>query len=366
MHVLIDARMVSKQNFGISRYVYGLISALIQIDKKNRYSLLVKDDFLAPLIKEHDNFSLVRARAKWLSLAEQFELPWLIKKLKPDLFNCTISVPFILPCPTLVTIHDLIHLKYPEHYSLRHKIYYRIFFRSIIKKLKGIITVSEASRKDIAYYYAVPETEIDIARPAVGAEFHKIMDKTEVDRFKKERGLPEKFMLYVGNRKKHKNVAGLVKAYALLPDRIKEQYALVLSGASDPALEDLARGQKVADRIRYLGNILDEELPLAYNAAELFVFPTLYEGFGMPPLEAMACGVPVVTSNVASIPEVVGDAAVLVDPKNTRELAEAMARVLENGDLKAQLRSRALEQARRFTWEECAQNTLRTYQEALT
>lgn len=366
MRILIDARMVTARNFGIGRYVYNLLAALLELDRANSYSLIVNDDYLADLVKSAPNFSLIKAKARWLSLREQFEIPRIVKRVRPDLFHAaSFVVPFVQSCPTVATIYDLIHVIFPEHYSLLHKIYYNLFLKMTIKKVCRLITISESSRNDIAEYYGYPADRISIAYPAVGPLFRPVDDQAAISAFRSKYDLPDKLILYVGNRKKHKNVAGLVKAYALLPDRIKAQYALVLSGTSDPALDDLARGQKVADRVRYLGNIPDEELPLAYNAAELFVFPTLYEGFGMPPLEAMACGIPVVTSNVASIPEVVGDAAVLVDPTKTSQLADAMARVLGNNELKAQLRSRALEQAERFTWKACAQNTLKAYQEAL-
>ncbi len=366
MHVLIDARMVTARNFGIGRYVFNLLDNLIDLDKTNRYSLIVNDDYLAELTKNASNFNLIKAKAKWLSLSGQIEVPMIIKRVKPDLFHAaSFSVPFIQPCPTVATIYDLIHVIFPGHYSFIHKIYYGIFLKSVIKQAKRIITISESSRQDINKYYGYPADRIDIAYPAAGDRFRPVKDDRLIADLKAKYQLPEHIILYIGNRKKHKNVAGLIEAYSMLSKKLKDQYALVLSGLMDQELEALVRMNKVQGRVKCLSNISEEELPLAYNAADLFVFPTLYEGFGLPPLEAMACGVPVITSNVASVPEVVGDAALLVDPNNSRELADTMAKVLENNDLKQELKAKSLERARHFTWEECAQRTLKTYMEAV-
>lgn len=366
MHVLIDARMVTAKNYGIGRYVYNLIEKLIEIDKSNQYALIINDDYLLELTRNADNFALIKAKASWLSLAEQIEIPRIINNVKPDLYHAASwSVPFSQTCPVVATIYDLIHMIFPEHYSFVHRIYYNIFLPLVIKKVKRIITISESSRRDINKYFGYPMERIDIAFPAVAEQFTPIKDKQLISDFRSKRGLNKKIILYVGNRKKHKNIEGLVGAYALLSDEIRSQYEIVMPGDMDNELKEMADQLDIRQNIHCLTNVSDAELPLLYNSADIFVFPTLYEGFGMPPLEAMACGIPVITSNVASIPEVVGDAAIMVDPKNVKSLTDALIKLIENDKLRQEMKEKGLARARHFTWEDCAKRTLKTYMEAV-
>jgi len=362
MQVVIDARMVDSKGFGLGRYVYNLLKNLIKIDQANQYTLLVNDDFLAPLVANASNFNLLKVNIPWLSVFEQIKIPWVIRKLKPDLFHATsFSAPMLQPYPTIVTICDLIHLVFPEHYSLLHKFYFKFFLKKVLNKAKRVITISECSKRDIISHYNIPQEKVTVTYLAVEESFQPIGEQDKINDFKQRMGLPKRFILYVGTRKKHKNIAGLIKAYSLLP---REDCFLVLSGSMDQALLDLIKKYKVEDRVVCIGKIEDSELPLLYNAADLFVFPSRYEGFGLPPLEAMACGVPVVTSNAASLPEVVGDAARLVDPDNSKEMAMAMSKVLNQENLRKELIQKGIMRARLFSWEKCARETLNLYKEA--
>ena len=229
MHILIDARIVTSHNFGLGRYGYNLLKALIAIDKNNRFTLLVNDNYLADLVEGTANFRLLKVKSKWLSIREQFELPRIIRKVRPDLFHTiSISIPVSQPCPTVATVSDLIHVLFSEHYSLIHKLYYRLVLKRALRKVTKVITMSESTRRDIMKQYDEPPDKIVVVYLAAEKIFQPIDDKDKIAGFKKKFGLPDRFVLYVGNRKKHKNVAGLIEAFALFSKQITEPYALVL------------------------------------------------------------------------------------------------------------------------------------------
>src|SRR3989338_2228688 len=365
MRIVIDARMAIAKGYGIGRYVYNLIENLAAIDRRDEFTLLVNDDFLLPIVNKASNFKLLRVNIKWLSIEEQIRIPMLLNKLRLNLFHAaSFAVPVIQPCRTVAAIYDLIHMVFPEHYTWLHRLYYQIVLRQALRNAKMIITISESSKKDLLSYYDIPDNKIAIAYPAVESKFRPISDRSAIDDFKRRHGLPGHFILHVGNRKKHKNIPGLIAAYSLLNERNKESHFLVLSGPRDNETAALVGKFHVESRIIFAGDIAEDELPLIYNAADVFVFPSLYEGFGLPPLEAMACGVPVVTSNVSSLPEVVGPAGVTIDPKNSAAIALAIAQILSDANFKERLIKRGLAQAQRFSWENCARSTLKVYEKA--
>jgi alpha-1,3-rhamnosyl/mannosyltransferase len=362
MRIVIDARMVTGKDYGIGRYVYNLLENMIVLNRQDKFTLLVNDDFLLPLVKNSSNFKLLKVGIKWLSLEEQVRIPMVVKRLRPDLFHAaSFAVPLIQPCRTIVTIYDLIHLVFPEHYTWLHRFYFQVVLRQALRSVSKIITISESSKNDLISYYGLPKSKIEVVFPAVEDRFKPIADRGVIAAFKKKHGLPEHFVLYVGNRKKHKNLSGLLAAYARFCEQDKGPHYLVLSGPKEEVTAALARRYRIEDRLVYAQKFADDELPLMYNSADIFVFPSFYEGFGLPVLEAMACGLPVITSNVSSLPEVAGDAGILVDPYDVAGLAAVIKRVVSDPALAQSMREKGLRQAGGFSWQRCAGETLALY-----
>lgn len=357
MHIVTDARMVKDRNFGIARYAYNLVKSLADIDSLNKYTVLVCNDALSMVVKA-DNFKFYRTPVKWKSIPEQWELPLLLKKIKPDIFHATSFVaPLLQPCKTIVTMHDLIHLIFPKDYGPQQKFYYRFIVQNALKSAARIIADSASTKNDLIRRLGVPENKVSVISLAAEEIFRPIVDEKALGVFRKEHHLPDKFILYVGNRKRHKNLAVLVRAFDLFKQKDQSGYKLIMTGQKDEGIDH-------GENIVFAGEIEDASLPLLYNAASLFVMPSLYEGFGLPALESMACGIPVISSNVSSLPEVVGDAGILVDPSDEKALAEAMRKVLSDPALARSMREKGLERSKEFSWTKCASETLALYQSA--
>jgi glycosyltransferase involved in cell wall biosynthesis len=360
MHLVIDARMISDQMHGIARYTYNLIDLFAQIRNGNEYTVLVNHNYLDNFVKNKQNFELKLMKSKFISVAEQFELPGVLNELKPDIFHSPSFVaPLICPCKLVMTIHDMNHLAFPEYYSKVHQYYYKYVVKPSAIKSEKILTDSEFSKDEIIKFFKLSADKIVVTHLGIDHSFndtdHQAKHQEVIQKYK----LPEHFILYVGNRKPHKNVERLIEAYS----RVNTDGKLAMSGDPDDNLNSLIIKLNLVDKVCFTGNIADSDLPVVYNLAELFVFPSLYEGFGLPPIEAMACGTPVITSNVSSLPEVVEDAAILVNPYDVSELANAITSVLSNEDTYQKLIEKGLAQAKKFTWEETANKTLAVYQE---
>ncbi|MBU1626489.1 glycosyltransferase family 4 protein, partial [bacterium] len=360
---VIDARMVSDQSFGIDRYVCNLVKNLAEIDIENKYTILVQNDILHRSIS-NANFELKYTQIKWLSPQEQVRLPLLLKKIRPDVFHAPSFVaPWFPVCKTILTIHDLIHLLFPEHYGLKQRIYYKFFIKRLISSAFKVITDSISTRNDLVAHYGIDQAKIKVIYLAADSIFRPLPEVDRIDRFKKTNGLPEKFILYVGNRKKHKNVRTLFEAFRIFKKNDQAGYSLVISGTKDESTIKQAKDLGIEDWLVYAGDVKDEALPLLYNAACLFVFPSLYEGFGFPPLEAMACGIPVIASNASSLPEVVGEAGITINPCDVNALSRAISKVLASKELQKNMRQMALDRAKMFSWAKCAKETLAVYKQ---
>jgi glycosyltransferase involved in cell wall biosynthesis len=360
MHVLFDARMLGSKKFGIARYAENLLKQFQVLGRQDRFTLLISGEFPLGSLRSATNIKLVRTGIKWLSFLEQLWLPLLIKRIQPDIcFFPSFAAPMIQPAPTVIVIHDLMHLVFARDYSLRHKLYYNVVLRSALKKAKKVIAISRSSKKDIMRYYGLPDDKVEVIYNGVENVFRPVSDRQQIERFKKQKGLPERFLLFVGSSKVSKNLENIIAAFGIFSRTDKEGRYLVLSGTQDAKLG----GEH--EKIICAGDIDEVDLPLLYNSAELFVSPSLYEGFGLPHLEAMACGVPVIASNVSSLPEVVGDAGIQVDPRKPEEIAAAMSRVLGDKGFREGLVKKGLERARKFSWETSASKTLAVCRSAL-
>ena len=303
--------------------------------------------FASEILKRLSGLSLYnRARRPWHAL-DPFLLGAELWRSDTDLFfSPGYNSPMGWPGRFMFTLHDLNHLCVPDNSSALKRAYYRHVIRPACRKAPLVLTVSEYSRSEIAQWASIDEQKIINVSNGVAAPFG-------VEGNKYDPGYP--YLLYVGCRKPHKNIPRLIEAYAI--SGIAMELRLVLSGTADPETVAIVEKHGLAGRVHFCPLESSKELADAYRGATAFLFPSLYEGFGLPPLEAMACGTPVVTSNVCSLPEVVGNAALLVTPREVEKIAEGIRRVVCDADVRDQLRERGPLQARKYTWEETARRT---------
>jgi glycosyltransferase involved in cell wall biosynthesis len=296
---------------------------------------------------------------------EQVAWPWLAARRKLDLLHGMAFVtPVSSPCPTVVTVYDLSFIHYPDRFPTIQRIYLASQTARSCRKARRVITISESSRRDVHRLFGVPLGRIDVVRPGVDNRFRPLSTAV-VEDFRRRLSLPECFVLHVGTLQPRKNIPVLLEAFARVA---RENLQLVLVGGKGWLFDEIFRQVEILglqDKVRFTGYVADSELPLWYNAAAMMVFPSVYEGFGMPVLEAMACGTPVIGANSSSIPEAAGKAAILFDPQDVDELADRMTAVLDDADIPARMRELGFEQARQFSWERAGRETAAVYQRAL-
>ncbi len=260
-------------------------------------------------------------------------------------------------CPLVLTAHDLLFLTLSEFSGVRRALYNRFYIllrRRMFDRATALLTVSAASRDDLIRLFGVPPDRVHIVPNAVAKACRPVEDRAEIDRVRACYGATESYLMYVGNFKPHKNVRSLLDAYTRLPQRLQNDHRLLLCGHLDAFGEQVRRtaaARGIESRVTFPGAVPDEDLPALYTGASAFVFPSLYEGVGIPPLEAMACGAPVICSDAPPLPEAVGDAAIAVNARSPEAIAQAVTRVLTDEGLRANLRVRGLERAALFSVE---------------
>ena len=386
MRIGIDGRYIQDHFPGIGRYTYSLIRALAQVASDDSFIVLhnpalrnTRYDVAA--LARHANVTLVPLDVPTFSTAEQTRLPWVVRRLRLDVLHSPYYIkPYLLPCPSVVSLYDLISARYPEYLpSPWARLAFAATTRLAITTARRLITLSAASRRDLAELYGVPPERVTVTPLAADERFQPIAEAKILEAVRRKYDLPERFVLYLGSNKPHKNLVRLVEAWFQV-SRSKFQVAtasdvkrgtwnlkLVLAGHWDPRYpqaQQKATELGLGEAVRFLGDVSEADLPALYNLATVFAFPSLYEGFGLPPLEAMACGTPVVCANTSSLPEVVGDAALLFDPLDVPAMAATIAQALSDASLRAALRARGLARARLFSWERTARETLAVYREA--
>lgn len=305
-------------------------------------------------------------RAALRILWEQLAGPVWARREQLDLWHGPVNVlPLALACPGVVTVHDVAFLALPEAFQPFKRRYLAAFTRASCRRAERVIAVSAHTRTELVARLGVPEGKIEVVHNGVTAEFREL-DAGAVTRFRQEKRLPEQPIVFVGTLEPRKNLAGLLRAFA----RIKTETnatLIVIGGRGWLYDETLALVSQLGldDRVRFEGHVDSHELPLWYNAAHIVVYPSLYEGFGLPPLEALACGAAVLTSNGSALPEVVGDAALTTDVREDGELAAALLRLLRDEALRAALRERGPRRAAQFSWERTAAATRQVYGQVL-
>jgi glycosyltransferase involved in cell wall biosynthesis len=375
MHVGLNAHLLSLsrsyRSAGINWYIYNLLRYLSGVGDQHRYTVFLGDK------EAKQAFPHMEARTARLPTAnpvvrifwEQTLQPMHLLKEGIDLLHSLAFVqPVFLPIPGIVTIYDLTFMLFPKRIHPLRRLYLGWGAQYSARKARCIIAISASTKRDIVRLLAVPPEKVEVVPCGVDENFQPIEDPQALDHFRRKRHLPEQMVLFVGTIEPRKNLINLLRGYALLSQRTRVPH-LVIGGPKGWRHQEVfsaAEELGLQEHVIFPGYIPQEELPLWYNAAELFIYPSLYEGFGLPPLEAMACGTPVIISNTSSLPEVVGGAGILVNPESAEEISEAMQRLLTDSTLRAEMRRKGVNRSREFSWQKAAQETVRVYEQAMT
>ena len=370
MKIAIDAR--KWHDYGIGTYVRNVVRHLAQIDRETTYLLFCNPADESALRDLAENFVPVVESSAGYSLREHISLPLKLRSLGAELLHSPHYVrPLLCTIPSVVTIHDCIHLLFPQYLPNRMAFRYaRFVMGSAIRNSSIVFTVSEASRADILRFYpSTDPAKVHVVPNAIDAELLVDPGEAERERVRERYQIRGRFVLFAGNVKPHKNLERLIRAFARVRcQEGNEDLRLVVIGDDVSRYASLRRTADeagVRQEVRFFGFVPHETLAALYRMATVFAFPSLYEGFGLPPLEAMACGTPVVTSRISSLPEVVGDGALLVDPYNEDDIAQGIARVLDDEDLRARLVARGLERAASYSWARSVRQIHAGYMKAL-
>jgi glycosyltransferase involved in cell wall biosynthesis len=362
----IDARKL--HDFGIGTYIRNLLRQLARMDCQTEFVILCRPEDRETLAALGENFRAVVQTAANYSVSEQVRVPLALAREGVTLFHAPHYVlPPLVRCKAVVTIHDCIHLMFPQYLPNRFAYAYaRTSIRLAARRATRILTVSESSKRDILRFVDTEPEKIDVIYNAYDDRFAIDPREEDVVRVRERYQLESEFVLYAGNVKPHKNLERLIEAFHLVRNRGLDHLKLVLIGdeiSKYTALRRAVHHHQLHKYVRFLGYLPEVTLAVMYRLAGVFVFPSLYEGFGLPPLEAMASGTPVVTSNVSSLPEVAGDAAILVDPYDPRAIADGIYRVLTDEHLRRDLRRKGVARAGMFSWEQSVRRVRAIYDE---
>ncbi len=363
MRIGIDVRLVYHRQAGISRYMLQLIEGLARCDSEDEFTILQSFKSKEPLLSQ-SNFTRRRLLTPSHHRLEQLTLPIEISAMGLDVLHSPDFIPpFRRNCSSVITIHDLVFMLFP-HFLTKDAARYYSQIDQAVRRTDAIIAVSQATKNDIMRLLGVQEQRITVIYEAASPVFRPIKTPDLVQRVRERFGIHGEFVLFVSTIEPRKNVPNLLKAFRQLLDNYRLGIKLVLAGERGWMFDEVFKivtDLDLVEDVIFLGRVSTEELLWLYNAAQVLVAPSIYEGFGLTPLEAMACGTPVVVSNVSSLPEVVGDAGILVDPHNVDELTVGIWRSLSDSKLRNCLIAKGLKRAATFSWDKAACETLELY-----
>lgn len=377
MKIGLDVDSLTIKSGGIGRYAVNLINHVAKKllnEGQNEIFIFFHHSFDRDLIHKHSHLKFIDKYTNIKSnvLRKGIFLPFSMRRLKMDLFHGLdhIGIPFLYQdkrCKYVVTIHDLITRIYPSKFTKKHRLVQNTLLPHILRKADRIIAVSNSTKNDIIKFYPEYAHKIKVIYEGVESQFfprsnqeiEKTLDKYNVD---------FRYILFLGTVEPRKNIIRVVDAFIQLKQEGNIEQKLVITGRKGWLYKDII--EKInktpfSQDIIFTDFVDDEDLPFLYSGAEIFLYPSLYEGFGLPVLEAMSCGSPVITSNLSSLPEVAGDAAILVDPMNVEEIVQAMEKLLRDRELRKELKRKSLERAKFFSWEMAAEETLHLYEDIL-
>lgn len=366
MRFAIDARGINLyKGTGIGTYTENLLKNMLDLDHENYYHIYWSGDNYESFTRS--NTKVIMASKKHHRFFEQYYFPDNTKSENINLFHIPqngIGISEYTDCKKIVTIHDLIPYVMPETVG---KGYLTKFLRELPKVMElsdGIITVSEWSKKDILKFFPIDENKVFVTPLAADKKYTQLDKEKCRFELKNKYNISKPFILYIGGFSPRKNVKALLIAFSQVFSKLNHEYELVIVGANrddGSCLSKMSNSLDVASNIIFTGYVPESDLPILYNGCDVFAYPSLYEGFGLPPLEAMSCGTPVITSNISSIPEVVGDGGILIDPFNTASLMEALEMVINDDSMRNDLIKKALLRIEQFSWKKTAEKTIDIY-----
>ena len=364
----IDATAIPHNRAGAGNYIFNLVYGLSQVDNDNQYVVFARPEHIEEWKIAQPNFCFLPSASKIrpFRLAwEQYALPFLVRQHKIDVLHSPhYTMSFIRMCRSVVTFHDMIFFLYPEVHCVSKRFFFRTMMLISSRRADAIIADSESTLRDVKNLLRVIPDKVHAIPLAAGSNYCLITDRNAVNRICSQYGLQiGEYVLFVGVLEPRKNIPVLLHAYRELVDRgVRKKLAIVgKRGWMFSEIFSTVQALRIEDKVVFTGYVPEENLPSLYNGACLFVYPSLYEGFGLPVLEAMSCGTPVVTSNVSSMAEIAGESALLVDPHEPKLLAQAMEKILVDDGLIRSMREDGLKRAAEYSWERTARETLKVY-----
>jgi glycosyltransferase involved in cell wall biosynthesis len=380
MKIGIDIRTLMDTHYsGVSEYTLNLLEAIFKLDKKNEYKLFYNSgkDVSSQIPQfAYDNVTVVSTRYPNKIFNNLMQRIWRRPKIDQllgvDLFFMP-NIGFIAlsaRCKKIITIHDLSYWRYPEFFSVKRRLWHKLIgAKELLRNFDMVLAVSENTKQDIVELGHIASEKVQVIYSGLGAQYHQIkndIEKRNLALVQKKYQLPQKFILYLSTIEPRKNVSGIIKAFEefILENAEMKNFGLVIAGAWGWKSKEVFKTWQASRhkaKIKFLGYVDQGDKVYLYNLASLFVYPSFYEGFGFPPLEAMACGCPVITSTVSSLPEIAGQAALMVNPDNIREITQAMSLIMQDAHLRDSLVKKALETVQGFVWENAAKSYLQLF-----
>lgn len=377
MHICIDARISRGSWFtGVGKYTINLVDQLACLAPRNIYTILVHPAAGPVPVKEPERFKIVPLGVSVGSIKQHLWMPRWVKSQGVDVILHThpISAMLAQPCASVTVILDVYPLRFPEYYGPAARLAYKFLVPQAVRRNDRSIAISQCTKQDAVSFLSVAAEKVDVVHLAASEIFRPIPKGASLNKVLRKYGVDRPYVLYHGNKRPHKNVVGLLQSFRQLKRRSALPHRLVITGQENPkehefdfsALRRVVGELGIEGEVHFTGLVSEENLPHIYSGAALLAIPSYYEGFGLPALEAMACGTPIVVSNRGALPEVVAEAGLLVDPYDTEALSHAIQLVLEDESLRLQLSSKALERAKTFSWQKTAEQTLRILEKALS
>ncbi|MGQ9631095.1 MAG: glycosyltransferase family 4 protein [bacterium] len=372
MKIAVDATSLPPSIGGAGKYIINLIKGLANVDKENMYYIFAKKRDLSKFNINQRNFNFIACSTNIRPLRllwEQFVLPFHLWRYKIDVLHSPhYTTPLMLGrWKSVVTFHDMTFYLYPERHILSKRLFFKIVIPLSLRRCDWAIANSNSTKEDMIRILNADPCKITVIHLAADPRYKPIGDLERLETIKRDLGISNKYILYVGTLEPRKNIPQLIKAYSELRKK-GIRHRLVIAGGKGwnyDNIFNLIKSLNLEDKVIFTGYVSEKELPILYNGADVFIYPSLYEGFGIPPLEAMSCGVPTISSNASSLPEVVGEGGILVDPGNIEALRDVMYQVLTDNSLRIELCKKGLEQAGKFSWEKTAEETIKVYKKAL-